>query len=299
MIRSLVFLLALGAVAVAQSPATPPPRKSFVYPPSIEGARVETYKTANDVALKLWVFEPAEAASSQIRRPAIVFFFGGGWSSGSPVQFESQCRYFASRGMVAMTADYRVATRNHVKPVTCVADAKSCLRWIRQNAPRLGVDPDRVVASGGSAGGHLAAAVATLPGLDEPGEDRSVSAVPNALILFNPALVMAPIPGVDSHGFESRWTEDKLGCPPEDFSPYHHVTEHLPPTLILHGRADTTVPFATAEAFAGEAKKKGVRCELVGYEGQTHGFFNAARYNETLAEADKFLVSLGYLQAPK
>jgi acetyl esterase len=180
-----------------------------------------------------------------------------------------------------------------------VADAKSCLRWVRKNAERLGIDPERIVAAGGSAGGHLAAAIATLPGMDEAGEDTSVSAVPNALVLFNPALVLAPFSGLEPNGFERGQSTERFGCEPEAISPIHHIVEHLPPTLILHGRADTTVPYASAEAFAAEMQKKGNRCELVGYEGQAHGFFNVARYTETVAEADKFLVSLGYLAAEK
>jgi acetyl esterase/lipase len=119
------------------------------------------------------------------------------------------------------------------------------------------------------------------------------------LVLFNPALALAPFPGLDAKGFESKQNADRIGCPPEAISPIHHIGEHLPPTLILHGKADTTVPYASAEAFATEMKKKGNRCELVGYEGQTHGFFNASRYDETVAEADRFLVSLGYLPAQK
>ena len=265
----------------------------------MEGASVETYKEINGTALKLWIFQPAEKAAPDTKRPAIVFFFGGGWTNGSPSQFERQCRHFTERGMIAITADYRVASRQQVKETACVADAKSCIRWVRKNADRLGIDPDRIVAGGGSAGGHLAAATATLPGMDETGEDTSVSAAPNALVLFNPALALAPFPGLDLKGFERRLNPERFGCPLEAISPLHHIGEHMPPTLILHGQADETVPFTTVEAFTAEMKKKGNRCELVGYEGQGHGFFNNARFAETLAEADKFLVSLGYLPPQK
>lgn len=276
-----------------------PKRRAFGYPPVMEGATVETYKQVDGADLKVWIFQPAEKAAPGTKRAAIVFFFGGGWTNGSPSQFERHCRHLADRGMVAITADYRVASRQQVKAAACVADAKSCIRWVRKNAERLGVDPERIAAGGGSAGGHLAAATASLPGLDEAGEDTSVSAVPNALVLFNPALVLAPFPGLELKGFESKTTAERFGCEPEAISPIHHVREQMPPALILHGRADTTVPFASAEAFAAEMKKKGNRCELVGYEGQTHGFFNAAKFEETLGEADKFLVSLGYLPPVK
>lgn len=274
-------------------------RKGFSYPPTFEGAVVETYKEVNGTKLQAWIFQPEGKAVAGAKRPAIVFFFGGGWSGGSPAQFERQARHFAARGMVAITADYRVATRHQVKPVSCVADAKSCVRWVRQNAERLGIDPARIVGSGGSAGGHLAAATATLPGLDEKGEDMGISSAPNALVLFNPALVLAPIEGMNAKGFEEKMSAERFGCEPKEISPIHHVRAGLPPTLILHGRADSTVVFASAEAFANAMKKAGNRCELVGYEGQPHGFFNGAGYEPTLAEADKFLVSLGYLPAAK
>src|SRR5688572_18663189 len=269
------------------------------YPPKFDGARAETYKTVGDVTLQLHIFEPPSGPKTN--RSAIAFFFGGGWNNGSPVQFEQQCRHLASRGMVAITADYRVNSRHQVKPTTCVADAKSAIRWVRKNAARLGIDPQRIAAGGGSAGGHLAAATATLSGFEEAGEDTKISAVPNALVLFNPALVFAPLEGVDMKDFETRVGADRMGTEPRNLSPAHHVKRGVPPTIIFHGRADTTVPFATAEAFTKQMEKAGNRCELVGYEGAEHGFFNQGRpnnrYAETLAAADKFLVSLGFLAA--
>lgn len=272
------------------------------YPPVMPEAHAETYKTIGKTRLQLYIFPPKDHAATN-RCPAIVFFFGGGWTSGSPVQFEKQCQYFASRGMVAITADYRVASRQGVKPVQCVADAKSAIRWVRKNAKRLGIDPNRIVASGGSAGGHIAACTAVIPDLDEPGEDTSVSSVPNAAILFNPALVLAPLDGLSFGRLASRLTAERMGIDPEKISPAHHVRPGAPPMIIFHGRADTTVPFATCEAFAEKMKAAGNRCELVGFAGQGHGFFNYGRgdnpfFRETLKRADQFLASLGYLSGP-
>ncbi|MBM3878307.1 MAG: alpha/beta hydrolase [Verrucomicrobia bacterium] len=262
------------------------------------GTRTEVYKQIGNSNLVVHIFEPTGVPATN--RAAIVFFFGGGWNSGTPAQFEPHCRHFASRGMVAFAADYRVKSRHGVQPVACVADAKSCVRWIRQNAGRLGVDPGRIAAGGGSAGGHLAAATATLPEFDEPAEDSSVSSVPNALVLFNPALVLAPLDGMDMGGFGTRVGKERLGAEPRDLSPGHHVQSGTPPAIIFHGKADQTVPYSTAEAFTAAMKKHGNRCELVGFEAQGHGFFNVARgdgrcYDQTLAAADAFLVSLGFL----
>jgi acetyl esterase len=272
------------------------------YPPVMPEARAETYKTIGQTNLQLYIFAPKDHATTN-RRPAIVFFFGGGWTSGSPQQFEKQCQYFASRGMVAITADYRVASRQGAKPAQCVADAKSAIRWVRKNAARLGVDPNRVVAAGGSAGGHLAGCIAVVPDLDEPGEDTSISGVPNAAVLFNPALVLAPLDGQDFGRLSSRLTAERMGIEPQKISPVHHVKAGAPAIIIFHGKADTTVPFATAEAFAAKMKAAGNRCELVGFEDQAHGFFNYGRgdnqfFAQTLKQADQFLASLGYLTGP-
>jgi acetyl esterase/lipase len=274
------------------------------YPPSLDGARVETYKRTGDVELRLWIFDPPDRPAGELR-PAIVFFFGGGWKSGSPTQFEQQCRYFAAQGMVAITADYRVRERHGTTADKCVADAKSAIRWVRQNAPRLGIDPERIVAGGGSAGGHLAACTGVIPGLDEPGEPAQVSSVPNALALFNPALVLAPVDGAAIADDRRADIASRTGVDPQQISPIHHVRGGLPPTIIFHGEADVTVPLATAQLYAQRAIAAGNRCELVTYKGAGHGFFNHGRggtpgehYVATVQRLHQFLYSLGYLDGP-
>ncbi|MCA9129028.1 MAG: alpha/beta hydrolase [Planctomycetales bacterium] len=298
---ALLFILLCPAQAqttdgVARKGANP----SRSYPPQIADANQEIYKKIGDVELKAYVFNPDDWKPGD-KRPAIIFFFGGGWRSGSPTQFEHHCRYFAARGMVAITADYRVASRQDVRAVACVADAKSAIRWLRNNAERLGVDPAKVVAAGGSAGGHIAAATGTIKGFDESDEDSSISSIPNAMALFNPALVLAPVEGLA--GFDAKKLQElepRLGVPPAALSPYHCLTEKIAPTIIFHGEADTTVPFKTAELFTERAQQLGSHCELKGYAGQPHGFFNRSRGNEnyfkqTVMELDRFLVELNYL----
>ncbi len=306
--RSLVMrcgLLAVGAGIVLGSLAASAAnrQKGGPAPKSLPGSRAEIYKKIGNVELPIHIFEPANHKAGD-KRPAIVFFFGGGWQGGSPAQFQHQCRYLASRGMVAMTAEYRVGSRHGVKAVSCFSDAKSAIRWVRKNSARLGIDSNRVAAGGGSAGGHLAGALGTIEAFDEEGEDTSISAVPNALVLFNPALVLAPVEG---HG-DKAWDKlnslgERMGVKPERLSPYHHVHKGQPPTVIFHGQQDTTVPYFTSALFAEKMKEEGNRCELVGYPGQSHGFFNYGRgdnkyFVETLKKTDAFLVSLGYLQGP-
>jgi acetyl esterase/lipase len=286
---ALAFAAFLSA-QVVELPAPPPP----------EGARVEVYKTAGGADLKLWIFGASGQSTGQ-RRPAIVFFFGGAWRTGDPRQFEPQARYFASRGMVAITADYRVSSRHGAKIVDCVRDAKSAIRHVRRHAARLGIDPDRIAAAGGSAGGHLAACTGVITGLDEPGEDASVSSRPNALALFDPVLVLAPVTGFAPRGALEELLA-RAGIEPEAISPYHHVRTGAPPAIIFHGTADTTVPYVTAAMFEKKMKSAGNRCELVAFEGAAHGFFNYGRggnlaYEATMKKMVEFLVSLGWLKA--
>jgi acetyl esterase/lipase len=304
MFRRTCWLIVMGAALltpsglVAQTQAAKAPRN---YPPQLAGAAVETYKTVGPVKLNLYLFYP-EGHRAEDRRPAIVFFFGGGWNSGSPGQFEQQCRHLARRGMVAVAADYRVASRHQVQAVQCVADAKSAVRYLRREASRLGIDPERLVAAGGSAGGHLAACTALITAFDEPDEDARISSVPSALALFNPAVVLAPVEGLPRPAAERVASlRERLGVEPEALSPYHHVRSGAPPTIIFHGKDDRTVPYATVERFAQAMKAAGNRCTLVGYEGQGHGFFNYGRgnneyYEKTLQALDAFLVELGYLR---
>jgi len=176
------------------------------------------------------------------------------------------------------------------------------MRWTRQHAKRLGIDPNRIAAGGGSAGGHLAGALGTIKAFDEPTEDATISAVPNALVLFNPALVLAPVEGHKPRDQKKlAGLENRMGVPPEQLSPYHNLDSDLPPTIIFHGTKDTTVPIDTVELFTKEAKKKGNPVELVAYEGQGHGFFNfkekdMTSFTDTVKKTDAFLVELGYLQ---
>jgi len=270
------------------------------YPPEMPGAKVEVYKTVGDVKLNIYIYAP-EGHKATDKRPAIVFFFGGGWRGGSPVQFLHQCEYLASRGMVAMAADYRVLSRQGTPAIKCVTDAKSAVRWIRANADRLGVDPNRIAAGGGSAGGHIAACTGTIEDLDEPGEDTSISSVPNALVLFNPALVMAPVDDEKPFGEKQvKGMRQRVGADPVTISPYHHVKKGAPPTIIFHGTGDTTVPFWTAEKFTEAMTKAGNTCKLVPFEGKPHGFFNYGRdgnkaFVATVRAMDKFLAGLGFL----
>ena len=137
--------------------------------------QIVDFKITPQDTLRLHLFLPAE---SDAPRSAIVFFFGGGWVNGDPSQFFEHCKYFASRGMVAFAAEYRVASRHGTTPFQCVEDGKSAVRWIRQHAAEYNIDPNKIVASGGSAGGHVAACTAVIEDFDDPDENLKISSKP-------------------------------------------------------------------------------------------------------------------------
>ena len=283
-VRGVLLVVSMPCALLAQGPG---------YPPDIPDARVETFKTVDGVDLNAWILTP-EGHEASDALPAVVFFFGGGWVQGTPGHFEPQARALAARGVVAVLADYRVFNRHGTYPAEAVEDAKSAVRWVRSQAAELGIDPDRIGAAGGSSGGHLAASTGTLPGLDRPDEDASVSSVPNAMVLFNPGVMIAPVEG----RFElDERLRDRMRGPLLPLSPYHHLKSDTPPTLILHGEADDLIPAAEVVAYCDRALELGSRCEAVLYEGAGHGFFNRDPFYEpTVAEMIRFLGSLGWLE---
>jgi len=224
-----------------------------------------TYKTVGDRKLVLHVSYPSDWKPAD-HRAAIVFFFGGGWTNGKVEQFLPQATYLAKRGMVAVRADYRVKSRDNVTPDKCVEDAISAIRWVRGNAKRLGIDPNRIVASGGSAGGHLAACTYFTEGINAPTDDLNVSHQPNAMILFNPALDFIGLAESDrkqhAKGLD-RATMLKL-------SPLRLMQTKFPPTLILDGTADFL--YDQNKAFVDKGKKLGAPVEVYLAEGVKHGF---------------------------
>lgn len=258
--------------------------------------RAVTYKKVDGVELKLHVFEPKDLKKGD-KRSAAVFFFGGGWNGGTPSQFYAHAAALSDLGMVTFCADYRVKSRNKTTPFECVMDGKSAIRWVREHADELGVDPTRIVSAGGSAGGHIAACTDVIEGNEEKGDNLKVSSRPNATILFNPVL------DTTKKGYGSaRFTEEKQTA----LSPCHHVAKGLAPTIVFHGTKDTTVPFENAERYVRLMKEAGNDATLESYPGKGHGFFNSPAfrkksdgvdYESSLKHSIAFLRELEFLEA--
>ena len=262
---------------------------SFVLCISICNAQEQIlYKQIDTTKLFMQVFSPKLIDSSK-SYPAMVFFFGGGWSSGDKNQFINHAMYFSQRGIICFLVDYRTKNKNNTTPFESLQDAKTSIRFIRKNAAFFRIDTTKIIASGGSSGGQLAAATALIDAYSDKKDDLSISCIPNALVLFNPVIDNGP----GGYGYE------KIGDEYKNFSPIHNIKKGASPTIIFLGTKDKYIPVETAEYYKKVMEKVNSKCELRLYEGQGHGFFNHKNlefFKKTINETDQFLVSLGYLK---
>lgn len=204
----------------------------------------EVYKHVDGTELSMNFYRPQ--ISEGMHLPAIVFFFGGGWVGGTPEHFKLQAEHFASRGMVAVCPDYRTQSRHGTTPFESVKDARSAMRFLKKNGHKFGIDTSRIVASCGSAGGHLAACTALIDEVNESTGDLSISPVPYALGLFNPVVDTGKL----GYGYE------KVKGREFEISPVHQIGKGVPPTLIMHGKADKTVPYENVVQFSQSMKNQ-------------------------------------------
>ena len=242
------------------------------------------YKNTKEGELNLFVYKPSEFDIKK-KYSCIVFFHGGGWNSGNPEQFDRQSRYFASRGMVAVSVVYRIRNVHGTSPIQAMEDAKSAIRFIRSNAKLLSIDSNKIAAAGGSAGGHLAAVAGNIDLFDDSNEDLTISSKPNLLILYNPVL---------HNGRKWPWIDN-----PSNASPYENISKGAPPTIILTGTEDKIVPVELIKSYKKRMESIGSRCDLILYEGAEHAFFNRGDdFIDTVFQTDIFLKSNGYLLGP-
>ncbi|MBA4017050.1 MAG: alpha/beta hydrolase [Pirellula sp.] len=293
--------LALGAIALplvfigvtmvhaADAPAPAAPAKTPDYALARSKIALPTrsliYKKVGDRELAMYIFEPAGHQPTD-RRPCFVAIHGGGWVAGTPTIMNCVGEAFAQQGWVVANIRYRLH-----KPVEgttvfdSVKDAKSAVRYLRSHARELGIDSEKIVAGGRSAGGHLAAATALFPDIEEESDDKSVSCVPNALVLCSPVIDTS----AEGYGFAL------LGEQWQELSPLHHVRPGLPPTIILHGMRDTITPFAGAKAFDEGMRAAGNKIQLIAHERGGHSYMMRTKelFDEAMGQILPFLMKNG------
>ena len=250
------------------------------------------YKTVNGTDLGAYVFRPQNEEAPDEGRAAALFLCSSGWDNGLVSQFAPHALYLASRGMTGILIDYRVTARfPGCTPMDAIADARSAVRWVREHARDLGVDPGRIAGCGGSAGAHAILSAAMRKDGDDPADDVSISCVPDAFVLFNPILDTS-----EKGVFSERFSDAKEA---KRASLMRRVRRRLPPMLIIHGSNDRVVPYEHSVRFKKKNWWRRNECHLLPYEGQGHGFFNfnfdVRLYEHTLNDMDRFLVACEFL----
>lgn len=240
-------------------------------PPNIDH-RVATYREVGGHSLRMLSFHAADAAGSP--RPGIIWFHGGGWRKGDPESFAPLCLAAVERGMVALAPQYRLIDTHTQSVFDCMNDARAACDWAIRHAVELGIDPQRLVIAGSSAGGHLAASLATHH------DDRLAA----ALVLLNPVL------DCTERGYGHKLMNGR-GI---DASPIHRIRPGLPPTFILHGDADQTVPYENSVRFHRLMREAGNECDLVTVPGADHGLWRNA-FELVTREVNAFLARRGFI----
>ena len=244
------------------------------------------FKTVDGKELYLHFFEPKRYKNTD-KRSCFIAIHGGAWAGGEPRRFYSIINEFVKKGMVGISIQYRLIKKGERTVVfDCVKDGRTALRYIRQHAEELGINPQKIIASGGSAGAHIAAGTALFNEINESTDNLSISPVPNALVLFYPVIDTSP-EGYGNKVIGEHW---------QKISPLHQVRSGLPPTIIFHGTGDSVTPYQGAKVFCDTMLNAGNRCELYSNQGGIHGYmmFEKNFYKEAIKKTSVFLKSLKF-----
>ena len=245
-----------------------------------DGVNKVIYRNVEDRELSLFIMEPE--SDNKVNRSCIIFIHGGGFSGGKAEILMPQSRWFVKLGFVCVLVEYRLMkceaecpTADSVTLDECIVDCKEAVRYIRKNAEQLGIDPQKIILVGESAGGYLASAVTALKDFDGYGCEQTVSCVPNLLIVYNPITHLlgkwkmrvqhSPLVGEGAVGEsdESQWLARHERA--RVLSPFWNLTSDHPPVLVVHGLKDDIVPPEDSVEYAKKLRDLGVSTHLKWY----------------------------------
>ncbi|MDI1319001.1 MAG: alpha/beta hydrolase [bacterium] len=258
MILRLAFFLTVAAATFA-APAAPE-----TTPTGFPGAETFVYRDGQPEPRRLFVVKPAGWKAGD-HRAALLFFFGGGWTTGTPASSIGWARMAAELGLVGIAPDYRTKGRNDTSPLAAVADCRAALHWVQEHAADLGLDPARIAVGGNSAGGHVAlwTAITHAPPGSDPAESPRLK--PAVLILYST---------VSDTSLETGYTPQRFGEHTTALSPIHQLDAKMPPVLAFHGDADALVPLRMAVALRDKLVATGNSSDLHIVPGGGHNFGN-------------------------
>jgi len=245
------------------------------------------YKKLGDTLLYLHVFDPTGHKATD-KVPCFISIHGGGWRKSEPKRMYPIVAGFAQLGMVGISVQYRLLKKGSSLTVfDCDKDGRSAIRYVRKHARDLGIDPDKIIVSGGSAGGQIAAGTELFDGLDDQTDDLGVSCRPNALVLYYPVIDTSP-QGYGYYDIGKNWAW---------ISPLTNVRRGICPTLIFHGTDDTTAPYKGSKAFYDAMLNAGNICVLHTATGMGHTYtmIDKKNFDETMLETIRFLKHIRFL----
>jgi acetyl esterase/lipase len=247
-------------------------------PDSVKVERDIVYAKYDKREVMLDLYLPKKPTSDKI--PCIVVVHGGGWRSGDKTRFSAIAGHLASQGFAAACIGYRLLPE--VEFPAPIVDCKAAVRWVRANAAKHGIDPDRIGAIGGSAGAHLVAMLGTShnePKLEGDGGNAGVSSRVQAVV------AMATPADMSQFAERTKLNKDLAAL----ISPITHVGKDSAPLLLLHGTNDRTVPMEQSEKLLEKYKKAGVSAELVKVADGTHAFWNSEKwFDDTMKRSVEF-----------
>jgi acetyl esterase/lipase len=246
---------------------------------------IEIYKSVNSFELEMHLFLP-DTTIFKGNRPTIVYFHGGSWSEGKPDWFFETAKEYAKQGWVATAVEYRIKGRQGTYPFEAVKDAKSAIRWLRKNAKKYKIGSDKIVATGNSAGGHLALATSLVDNWNEKSDDIAINAVPNVVIVNS---------GVyDLTSNNNKWiTEyDKNKDLVKEISPNHLFQKTSTQFLLIHGENDRRCLYSTAEYFNKQMKSLGNSVELNKISDANHFIWFGRNYPEVAKITGEYIEKL-------
>jgi acetyl esterase/lipase len=304
MARSFILALVSGAlfvlpssVALAQRPAEEAAPFAAYLSTGNQVTPNITYLIASGVELKLDFYRPRGASGPL---PTALFFHGGGYRVAATKEASAlNVIPWLQMGWNVANVEYRPS--GVALAPAAVEDARCALRWVMQNAKEYNVDTDRIVLTGQSAGGHLAYIAGMLPesaGLDRrcPGRDPLKIAAIVSWYGISDYTTLVDDPARD---YAVTW----IGPQPNRMeiarlvSPMTHVRQGVPPTIVIHGDADPTVPYEQAVRVTEALKKAGVAAELVTVPGGRHGNFPREHVLRAWTAIEAFLTKNGVIKS--
>lgn len=251
-----------------------------------EPSTIKIYKTIGNIELEAHIFYPEDFKEGD-QRSAYLFFHGGGWAIGTPEWGYKDCKNYSSKGMVAISFEYRLIDIHKSNILDCIRDAKSAILWTRKQAKSLGIDPEKIVAAGFSAGGHLAASTAIMKEFEEI-DNSGLSSKPNAIVVHSASY----------NTTKNKWFARQSEQKPKSISTFHQLDKGLVPSIFFHGTNDHLAPISEFTEFKDKMDALGNNYDYKIFENVGHFFNNSAAREEVRQLTETFLVNLGYIVKP-